>query len=449
MTPAGLVALVCLFSTPTVVLTGDAMGEDTYTLKGRIMDTSGNWLNDARVGLRQIGVETQSDPNGNFVLKFTITKPLRPIRRKTIEYLDVDKEGHLGRSINIDSMDFFSQTDPIEIKLEPNPVEGDAVGFSVRMSTANVVGVFLRELRAKKGYRNESTDIPPEAFAEIIRDRKVAPPGKQLSRAEFHVYVPETVKKVKAAFYISRHGMGGIGSPVLRKFAEDEEVALVGFLGDPVQRGLFPVSLLDKHIQRLAEMSKHPELPDVPIFAFGHSNGTGFSAGLASQRPEKVIAWVSFHSGYSSYLQFPNVGKVPALIMHGMLDDWFHRHGQDQTVANMRRKRDAAMAMMLEGSVGHGPVNAETTWAFIVEFCKAAMRIRLGRDGKLRPVNIESGWLGAVYDKEKGGQQLLDIAPYAEFKGDRSTANWLPDEAFARVWQQYGNTRPVRQSKPR
>ena len=46
MTPAGLVVLLCLCSTPTVVLTGDAMGEETYSLKGRVMDTSDNWLPD-------------------------------------------------------------------------------------------------------------------------------------------------------------------------------------------------------------------------------------------------------------------------------------------------------------------------------------------------------------------------------------------------------------------
>ena len=101
---------------------------------------------------------------------------------------------------------------------------------------------------------------------------------------QFHVYIPKSVKRVKASFYISRHGMGEIDSPTLRKFAEEEGVALVGFLGDPVQRGLFPVSLLDKHIKTLATLSGHPELPDVPIITFGSSNGTGFAACLPAGR---------------------------------------------------------------------------------------------------------------------------------------------------------------------
>ena len=36
--------------------------------------------------------------------------------------------------------------------------------------------------------------------------------------------------------------------------------------------------------------------------------------------------------------------------------------------------------------------------------------------------------------------QKLNIAPYAEFSGDRKVANWLPDESFARTWQRYAAT---------
>jgi hypothetical protein len=99
---------------------------------------------------------------------------------------------------------------------------------------------------------------------------------------------------------------------------------------------------------------------------------------------------------------------------------------------------------MMEGNVAHGPVDRDknATWAFIIQFCEAAMRIRLNPDGTLRPVVIEQGWLGANYDRSQGGQQELAIAPYAEFKGDRSIANWLPDRQFAEVWQRYGKTDP-------
>jgi len=356
-----------------------------------------------------------------------------------------------GRSTPEDGLTDAIVDDGIEVSgKKPKPITDETADFSVMMSRNNAIEgktgrtalPFLSELEKKTGYGRTSTDIPPEAFTKVLESRKVAPANEAPGKTQFHVYIPKSVKKVKAAFYISCHGMGEIGSPTLHKFAEDEKVALVGLLGDPVQRGLFPVSLLDKHIKKLAVLSGHPELTDVPIITFGHSNGTGFAACLPSQRPDRVIAWISFHSGYSNYLQFPNTEKVPALIMHGMRDDWFKKHHQDEAVATMRKKRNAAMGMMMEGSVGHAPVNKETTWSFIVEFCKAAIRVRLGEDGTLKPVNINSGWLGAVYDTELGGQQRLYIAPYADFKGDPSTANWLPNKEFAWIWQVYGNTKP-------
>jgi hypothetical protein len=77
------------------------------------------------------------------------------------------------------------------------------------------------------------------------------------------------------------------------------------------------------------------------------------------------------------------------------------------------------------------------------------MRTRLNEDGTLKPVVVEQGWLGANYEIEKGGQQELTIALYEEFKGDRSTANWLPDKAFAEAWQLYGKTDPRPSREPK
>lgn len=64
---------------------------------------------------------------------------------------------------------------------------------------------------------------------------------------------------------------------------------------------------------------------------------------------------------------------------------------------------------MMEGSVGHRPMNQTTTWEFIVAYCKATMQRRLNPDGTLNDVDISQGWMGAHYDLAKGGQQLLEI----------------------------------------
>ncbi|CAA6691860.1 MULTISPECIES: hypothetical protein [unclassified Lentimonas] len=399
--------LAALLLGHTVIAAGSS-----YVLTGKVMDTDDNWLNDAKLTLSPLRVDAYTDANGEFSLEFEINEPLKPNKRKNIATLVVARRGHITKKIPIKSMDFFSASKSIEVKLSPEPVDSSLTGFTVQMDPKNsIIG------------RSSGTD------------------------ASFYVYIPESVKTVKAAFYISMHGIGNIKTPILQKFAEDEQLALVGMNGDPIKRGISSVALIEEHIQKLAELSGHPELADVPIMTFGHSNGTGFSASFPRDWPERTIAWVAFHPGFSGYIQFPNTEKVPAMVMCGSIDKYFLNARQDEVVATMRKDRNAAMNVMVEGGVGHGPADAESTWAFIIDFLKASMRIRLNEDGSLKPVEIEKGWLGAHYNLEAGGRQLIEVAPYHDFKGDQSTANWLPDAKFAEIWQSYGQTQPAKKGR--
>jgi hypothetical protein len=419
---------------PTLLCRG-LMAEQTNSLQGRIMDTSDNWLPDVRVALQRSGAATRTDGNGLFTLTFSRKEPLVADEKGVYECLELDKEGYLGRTVEIRDLSYFGS--PIAEKMEPNPVGEDNVGFSVRMSTAHSVHGLDRAL----GSPEPGTPISEADFRRVLSRMETIRTNEPTDRVWFHVYVPKTAGKLRAAFLLSRHGIGTIDHPRLRAFADRHNIALVGILGNPVQRGCYPVSLLDEHIRKLGEMVHHPELANLPVLTFGHSNGTGFATIYPSQRPERVIAWISYHSGWSFHLQFPGIEAVPGLVLHGQKDEWIE-HGQEQTVKHLRRDRNAAVAMMIEGNVGHGPLDPDATWALIVEFCEAAMRVRLNDDGSLRPVQLEQGWLGANYDRAKGGQQDLAIAPYAQFQGERSIANWLPDEGFAKVWRAYGRTDP-------
>ena len=385
-------------------------GATTYVLEGKVMDTDDNWLNEAKVTLLPVKASTITDGNGEFSLKFTLNKPLKGSKRKGIATLKVERHGHVTRQVKISSMEFFAQPNPIEVKLRPNPVDSSLTGFTVQMDPKNTI---VGKARGDK--------------------------------ASFYVYVPESVETVRAAFYISMHGIGNIKTPILQKFAEEEQLALVAMNGDPVKRGVKSVSVLEEYIQKLADLSGHPELAQAPIMTFGHSNGTGFSASFPRDWPARTIAWVAFHPGFSGYVQFPNTEKVPALVMCGSRDKYFLNARQDKVVAKMRSSRQAAMCAMIECGVGHSPADAPATWAFIIDFLKAAMRVRLAEDGSLKPVDIKSGWLGATYDLEAGGHQRLEIAPYADFPGDKSTANWLPDGTFAKIWQAYGQRDPKKE----
>jgi hypothetical protein len=268
--------------------------------------------------------------------------------------------------------------------------------------------------------------------------------------AWFYAYIPGEVDSVRAAFYVSHHGIGDITREDMQQFAAGEKIALLGFFGTPVQRGFDPVSIVDEYIDSLATLTGHPELPDVPIMTFGHSNGTGFAVCWPRDRPGQCIAWVSYHPGFNHYLLYENTERIPSMVMVGTADGYFNpeydptggRRGsrQDTTVYSLRQNHNAPVNIMVEGGVAHHPKDHEATWGFIFEYLRAAMRIRLAEDGTLKNINIESGWLGSHYELDAGGRQMLDIASYADYTGDKSRANWLPDREFAQLWQCYGAT---------
>jgi len=443
--------LTCLLLTPLLALASPASAAPSaaasanppvetsrYTLKGRITDEREQPLADVRVGLRSANAATQTDAQGRFVLEFTAAQPLVKDKTNAYDYLELDKDGYMGRTINLVDPAAFER--PVAEKLEPVIVTEERAEFSRRMSLGFTLPVNTPALQKFDSTSPDLSEAEWARFFSAMEARKQDGPTEQVF---FQAYVPKEVAKLKAVFLFTRHGIGSIDHPRLREFARRNGIGLVSAKGNPVQRGFSPVSAIDDDIARLGQMLKRPELGTVPVLTFGHSNGTGFAGMFPSQRPERVIAWISYHSGVSFHLQFPGVEKVPGLAMHGNIDP-FAKNGQEQTIKNLRANRNAPIALMMEGNVAHSPVEKEqiATWDFIAAFCEAAMLIRLNEDGSLKPVALEQGWLGANYDRAQGGQQDLAIAPFADFKGDRSVANWLPDREFAETWQRYGKTDP-------
>lgn len=56
---------------------------------------------------------------------------------------------------------------------------------------------------------------------------------------------------------------------------------------------------------------------------------------------------------------------------------------------------------------------------------------------KLHTPAFESGHLGQNWSAAKGGYQELPAAPFATFTGDKPTASWLLNAAYARDWQAF------------
>jgi len=232
---------------------------------------------------------------------------------------------------------------------------------------------------------------------------------------------------------------------MLDSTARELRLAVFKFTGNPMQRGFWPKTLLYERLKALGEKSGHPELEHAPLFLYGHSNGTGFSALFPSTEGQRVWAWISMRPGITFQVYQPGAAQVPGLVIFGEDDPFLTRPSKEENLAvvpAMRKNHQALWAFAVEPKTGHGPT--EKTWPFVFSFLRQTFLARVpaeadARKGpvKLNPLTLESGHLGEHWDSANGGHQTLSIAPFDDFKGDRAAASWLVNAAFAADWRAF------------
>lgn len=264
---------------------------------------------------------------------------------------------------------------------------------------------------------------------------------------KFDLWVPDGIGSVRGIVAITGHGSGETlyKHAEMRKIARELHLAIFKFVGNPMQRGFWPRSLLDQRIAAFAEKSQHPELNHAPLFLYGHSNGTGFSAIYPAVEGSRVWAWVSMRPGTTFQVYQPKAAQTPGMIIFGEDDAFFARPSKEQNMAvveAMRQKHHALWHYAVEPRTGHGP--GEKTWPLVFSFLRHSFAARVPADAepakgpvKLIPLKADSGHLGQNWNVTKGGYQTLPIAPFADFTGDKSTASWLLNAAFATDWQTF------------
>ena len=265
--------------------------------------------------------------------------------------------------------------------------------------------------------------------------------------AFFHLWIPKNTRVAKALLVFSWHGSGGplAEHAELRYLAGAMNCAVVGFGGETVKRGFSPSRILLDALTDLAKQSRHPEVAHAPMLVFGHSNGTGFSAGFTSQEPQRVFAWIAFKSACGRQFSKPAIYGVPGLVISGEKDRSYFTD-QLTTVERLRHDHHALMHMIVEPNAGHGP-NRYKSYTILMAFIRTMFELSVPADADptrgpvtlVRPLEAD-GWLGRNWDKAVGGGQQLPIAPYAAFTGDKTRASWLPTEHYTRQWQEFSRT---------
>lgn len=263
----------------------------------------------------------------------------------------------------------------------------------------------------------------------------------------FELWLPDDVGTVRGIVVISGHGSGEtlFRRADLRALAKELRLALFKFTGNPMQRGFWPRSLLFDQFKTFGAKCGHPELEHAPLFLYGHSNGTGFSAVFPAYVPERVWGWVSMRPGITFQVYQPGAAQVPGLVIFGEDDHFLARPSKAENLAvvpAVRKRHQALWNFAVEAKTGHGP--GEKTWPLVFSFLRHTFTARVPADAdartgpvKLNALPLDSGHLGQNWDAAKGGHQTLPTAPFATFPGDKSPASWLPNAAYAADWQAF------------
>lgn len=266
---------------------------------------------------------------------------------------------------------------------------------------------------------------------------------------KFDLWIPEEAEGgVHGVVAITGHGSGETlyKHPDLRRLARELRLGVFKFVGNPMQRGFWPRRLLKERLHAMGTKLGQAGLENAPLFLYGHSNGTGFSAIYPAAETEVTVwAWVSMRPGTTFQVYQPGAAQVPGLVIFGEDDPFLARPSREENLAvveAMRKHHHALWCHAVEPKTGHGP--GDKTWPLVFSFLRHTFAARVPADARpaLGPVKLhtpaeQTGWLGTNWDPAKGGYQELPVAPCKGYTGDEHRAAWLVNETFARDWQRF------------
>jgi hypothetical protein len=291
--------------------------------------------------------------------------------------------------------------------------------------------------------RNWDLKLSDEQWRQAVTEKGE---GKR-EEVKFDLWLPDGVETVRGVVAISGHGSGEAlyKHADLRKIARELHLAIFKFVGNPMQRGFWPRSLLYERLEDFGKKANHAELARAPLFLYGHSNGTGFSAIFPATEASRVWAWVSMRPGTTFQVYQPGAAQVPGLVIFGEDDPFLARPSQEENLAvveAVRKNHHALWNYAVEPKTGHGP--GEKTWPLVFSFLRHTFAARVPAEAnprneavKVAVLRPESGHLGKNWDAAKGGYQSLPVDSYEAFTGDKNKASWLINAAYAKDWQSF------------
>lgn len=283
--------------------------------------------------------------------------------------------------------------------------------------------------------------------------------SESIASADYRLWIADDLPKVRAVI-IRQHGCGGGAADVglslsqdvqWQAFARKHEAALLStrLLGrggscawtDP--RGGSARTLIAA-LKDLAAQSGRPELAEVPWLIQGHSGGGYWATAMAAMYPDRVLAAAPCRSRAPWQIDNPaatnrgqldaglagvigqhppaRFAEVPILFAVGRKDTLIN---PIDPAADFQRRSNALWTLTVEAEAAHEVGMARQ---IIMPFFEAVIAQRLAEDGTVRPMDRTRAW--------GGDPKSLEISAASGGEVAEETC-YLPDEAFARSWQQF------------
>jgi poly(3-hydroxybutyrate) depolymerase len=286
--------------------------------------------------------------------------------------------------------------------------------------------------------------LPSIVAAQTLDDSM--PPGVNYDKAQFRLWVPPGVARVRAVLVLVP-GSNGDGRPmaedtVWQAFAAKNRLAIVAcrftdkphdqnFIEEYVDVSRGSGQALFDILGRFAGRSNHAEIASAPLLMWGMSAGGQFDYELTAWRPERIAAFVANKGGiYYTALASRAARAVPGILFIGGKD----LEQRVETITGLfavNRRGGALWALAEEPGVGHVVGKSrDVSMAFFEDVLSA----RVDDAGALRPMAESSGVMGDMKTK--------DFGPIPA-KAPNYPTSWLPTERVARAWRAMLTEQPI------
>jgi len=304
-----------------------------------------------------------------------------------------------------------------------------------------------------------------------------------------YLWIPPNTPKIRAVMVGMHNGLpiNILQSPPVRAVCRKHGIAQILMtpwakdIGSVMMKDLtFDVTdpartaVYDGYLQRLAELSEHPELVTAPIVPLGHSAFCGFPFEAAMRRPEQCLGTIPIKAGLPDVYSFfgpggkamhPsadfNLRHVPILFVtsssqetvswsaypqaYGTYLSSYRRGDRDDNPGTDYEPHAELFGSCWEMTSGHFDMSPRN-YTFVADWLDAIATARLPEKSgaALKNLTLRDGWLMDPKIPATGelSKDYAMPAPYLEYKGQRNQALWFPTEKLARTQFELGLSEP-------